>query len=174
MHLSCAGVVGYAGLPRRSRFPGVRALRLRSLYACGRPATEPSASHPRAQPDSPEFSGDFENGFDSTGNPGSSGSCNPPASSCCRRRLPPGRLQNSCDRFRFSRRPDLSQRDKVGDDLSSLFADQQKSIQVADRALFKDLLKTGRISATLQNSEAGARWLARRFKAPVVFVGQQN
>lgn len=63
---------------------------------------------------------------------------------------------------------------KWEDDLSSLFADQQKSIQVVDRALFKDLLKTERISATLQNSEAGARWLARHFNATVVFVGQQN
>jgi hypothetical protein len=61
---------------------------------------------------------------------------------------------------------------KWADDLSSLFADQQKSIQVADRALYKDLLKRERISAKLQNSEAGARWLARHFDATVVLVGQ--
>jgi hypothetical protein len=61
---------------------------------------------------------------------------------------------------------------KWADDLSSLFADQQKSIQVADRTLFKDFLERERISARLQNSEPVARWLASHFNATVVLVGQ--
>jgi TonB family protein len=61
---------------------------------------------------------------------------------------------------------------KWADDLSSLFADQQKSIQVADRILFKDFLERERISARLQNSEPVARGLASHFNATVVLVGQ--
>lgn len=57
------------------------------------------------------------------------------------------------------------------DDLSSLFT-TEKSIQVADRAPFKDFLNQERIPRRLQSSEATARWLGKQFNATVVLVGQ--
>jgi len=60
------------------------------------------------------------------------------------------------------------------DELSLLFADQKNSIQVIDRSLFKDFWEKARISAKLQNSEPVVRWMARRFEATVVLVGQAS
>ena len=58
------------------------------------------------------------------------------------------------------------------DDLSSVFANKEKAIQVVDRTLFKNLLQTEGISAKLQKSEPAARWLGKQFNATVVLVGQ--
>jgi hypothetical protein len=58
------------------------------------------------------------------------------------------------------------------DDLSGIFANQEKGIQVIDRARFKNLLEKDGISARLQNSEPAARWLGKQFNATVVVVGQ--
>lgn len=58
------------------------------------------------------------------------------------------------------------------DDLSALFASQEKAIKVVDRTLYKNLLQKEGISAKLQNSEPAARWLGQQFHASVVLVVQ--
>jgi hypothetical protein len=57
------------------------------------------------------------------------------------------------------------------DDLSSLFT-TEKSIQVADRTQFEDILNQERIPPRLQSAEVTARWLGKQFNATVVLVGQ--
>ena len=61
---------------------------------------------------------------------------------------------------------------KLADDLSSLFASQEKTIQVIDRSLLNDHLQKEAIFPKLENWEPAARWLGKKFDATVVLVGQ--
>jgi Gram-negative bacterial TonB protein C-terminal len=61
---------------------------------------------------------------------------------------------------------------RLADALSSLIAQQDKTIEVVNRKLFHDLLQEQRISSKLQNSESGARWLGTQLNATLVLVGE--